>query len=141
MHFELWSETPPYSRQSLIIVSIHSNPAVSSGVPTTIDWESLSCSMSSLEDYESGRAPRRSIMLLKITKSEREQLLKDGGYSSEELLTVQIEMESIRKSREVSATEKTDLQAMMAASRLKKTEKLKGKKRGGLLRKMLGRRR
>lgn len=114
---------------------------MSSGVPTTIDWESLSCSMSSLEDYESGRAPRRSIMLLKVTKSEREQLLKDGGFSSEELLTVQNEVESIRKSRELSATEKTDLQAMMAASRQKKAQKLKGNNRGGLLRKLFGRRR
>jgi hypothetical protein len=123
------------------LLSIHSNPAVSSGVPTTIDWESLSCSMSSLEDYESGRAPRRSVMLLKVTKSDREQLLKDGGYSSEELLVVQNEVESIRKSRESSATEKTDLQAMIAASRQKEAQNVKGKKRGGLLRKMFGWRR
>jgi hypothetical protein len=123
------------------MLSIHSNPAVSAGVPTTIEWESLACSMSSIEDYESGRAPRRSIMLLKTTKSERERLLRDGGYSSEELLTVQTEMESFRKSRELSATEKTDLQAMMAASRLKRAQELKGKKRGGILRKMFGRRR
>jgi hypothetical protein len=123
------------------MLPIHSNPAVSAGVPTTIDWNSLSSSMSSLEDYESGRAPRRSIMLLKVTKSDRERLLRDGGYSSEELLTVENEMESIRKSRELSATEKTDLQAMMAASRLKKAQKLQGNKRGGLLRKMFGRRR
>jgi hypothetical protein len=123
------------------MLSIHSNPAVSAGVPTTIEWESLACSMSSIEDYENGRAPRRSVLLLKTTKSERERLLRDGGYSSEELLTVQNEMESIRKSRELSATEKTDLQAMMAASRLKRAQELKGKKRGGLLRKMFGRRR
>jgi hypothetical protein len=121
------------------MLSIHSNPAVSAGVPTTIEWESLACSMSSIEDYESGRAPRRSILLLKTTKSERERLLRDGGYSSEELLTVQNEMESIRKSRELSATEKTDLQAMMAASRIKKAQKLKEKK--GIFRKIFGRRR
>jgi hypothetical protein len=124
-----------------LFLSIHSNPAVSAGVPTTIDWESLSSSMSSLEDYESGRIPRRSVLLLKTTKSEREKLLKESGYSSEELTIVENEVESIRKSRELSSLEKTDLQAMMAASRLKKAQQLKEKKRGGLLRKMFGRRR
>ncbi len=123
------------------MLSIYSNPAVSAGVPTTIDWKSLSTSIASIEDYESGRAPRRSILLLKTTKSERKRMLKDGGYSSEELLTVQTEIESIRKSRELSAKEKSDLQAMMAASRIKKAQELKGKKRGGPLRKMFARRR
>lgn len=96
--------------------------------------------MSSLEDYESDRAPRRSILLLKTTKSEREKVLRDGGYSTEEFLMVQTEVESIRQSRESSATEKTDLQSMIAASKLKKAQQLKSKKRG-LLRKMCCRRR
>jgi hypothetical protein len=114
---------------------------VSGGVPTTIDWNFLSTALSSLEDYESGRAPRRSILFLKTTKSEREKLLKEVGYSSEELLMVENEVESIRQSREDSAKEKTDLQAMMAASKRKKAQRLKEKKQGGFLGKMFGRRR
>jgi hypothetical protein len=120
-------------------LSIHSNPGVSAGVPTTIDWKFLSTAISSLHDYESNRAPRRSILFLKTTKRERERLLKGDGYSSEELLMVENEVELIRRSREDSATEKTDLQAMMAESKRKKAQKLKEKKRG-ILGKIFGRR-
>jgi hypothetical protein len=102
---------------------------VSAGVPTTIDWKSLSTSVSSLEEYETNRAPRRSMLFLKKSKSERAKILKDMGYPSEELRMVEDELDSIRLSREESASEKTDLQAMIADSKRKRL--LKQKSRGG----------
>jgi len=119
---------------------LYSNPAVRAGPPTTIEWASCSTSMSSLESYETTRPPRRSILFLRTTQKDRRELLKGDGYTSQELLEVESEMNQIQLSRKSSAVEKSDLAAMMAASK-QKQRRAASKPKKGILAKLFGGRR
>jgi hypothetical protein len=66
--------------------------------------------------------------------------LKGDGYTSQELLEVESEMNQIQLSRKSSAVEKSDLAAMMAASK-QKQRRAASKPKKGILAKLFGGRR
>ena len=108
------------------------NPSVSAGPPLTISWESLSSSIQTVEHYERSRGTRRSALFLRKSKTERDTILKEEGFSSEELAVATSSADSIRQSREESAQEKSDLQALLKESQRRKEERRQQRKQGGL---------
>lgn len=85
-------------------IIIGCNPAVSSGVPITIDWYSISQSEHSINEYESIRKYERvrHRVMLKQYPSERYAVLQNLGYSHKELRESEKLMDRIRELREQS---------------------------------------
>jgi hypothetical protein len=83
------------------------NPAVSAGVPLTIDWQAVSSSEMSVDEFESYRAPRRvsNPIFLRHDATERWTLLKDLGFDSEEMRVAEEGANVIRISRQLSNEE------------------------------------
>ena len=83
------------------------NPAVSSGVPLSIDWERVSQRVMSIQDYETIRKPVRvedNSMLLKDS-TDRYYMLQSLGYSYKELRDAEKAVDMIRKFRQQSYEE------------------------------------
>jgi ASC-1-like (ASCH) protein len=80
------------------------NPAVSSGVPLSIDWDRISQSVMSIHDYETIREPVRVEDLSMILKdsSDRYYMLQNLGYSYKELREAEKAVDMIRKFRQQS---------------------------------------
>ena len=98
------------------------NPGAASGAPITISWKSLSSSIQTIDDYEADRPQRRPLVALRKTKTERSEILRYEGFSSEEVRMAEEHADSIRRSRMESAAERSDLQAMLQESRRKRFE-------------------
>ena len=83
------------------------NPAVSAGVPLTIDWNAVSTSEMSVDEYETFRAPRRvsNPVFLRHDATERWTLLKNLGFDSEEMRCAEETANVIRISRQMSNEE------------------------------------
>lgn len=83
------------------------NPAVSSGVPLSIDWERISQRVMSIHDYETIREPDRvedHSMLLKDS-TDRYYILQNLGYSYKEMREAEKAVDMIRKFRQQSYEE------------------------------------
>jgi hypothetical protein len=83
------------------------NPAVSAGVPLTIDWRAVSSSEMSVDEYEAYREPRRvsNPIFLRHDATERWTLLKNLGFDSEEMRVAEETADGIRISRQMSNKE------------------------------------
>lgn len=101
------------------------NPAVKLGLPLTIAWKSMYSTIQTVDDYEGSRPPRRSDLLLRMSSGEREQLLIEEGFTSDDFYTVEEDISSIRQSRELSKAERSELAALMKGSKRKQGEKIK----------------
>jgi hypothetical protein len=63
------------------------NPAVTLGVPLTIDWQPLDETIiCSVDEYQESRPPPRTMVELRMPASYRYELLRRLGYSRNELL-------------------------------------------------------
>ena len=83
------------------------NPAVSSGVPLSIDWERISQRVMSIHDFETIREPDRvedHSMLLKDS-TDRYYILQNLGYSYKEMREAEKTVDMIRKFRQQSYEE------------------------------------
>ena len=83
------------------------NPAVSSGVPLSIDWERISQRVMSIHDFETIREPDRvedHSMLLKDS-TDRYYILQNLGYSYKEMREAEKAVDMIRKFRQQSYEE------------------------------------
>ena len=56
-----------------------------SGPPIELSWDAHSISVVSVDDYEASRGPRREMNMLRKSEEQRYRILKDAGYSGEEL--------------------------------------------------------
>lgn len=88
--------------------------------------------MQTLEDYEGNKGSRRSALFLRKSWNERHEMLKEEGFSSEELSLATETADSIRQLRQESAQEKSDLQALIKESQRRREAKKQQRKPGGL---------
>lgn len=106
------------------------------GPALTLSWDSLRSSDYNMDDFEAQRQlTRRPRESLRTTKTERVQFLKDEGFSSEELQMAEDAIRHVHESREASAQEQSDLDAILRESKKRQEEKRK-KKRGSIVRRM-----
>ena len=86
------------------------NPAVSSGVPVTIGWYSVSKTEMSVKEYEEIREPERAAhrALLRQHPSERFALLQNLGFTRHELHKAEQMASMIRELREQSYLDDVD---------------------------------
>ena len=107
------SEAIPAKKQKVhfgtVIINEHPiivgcNPAVSSGVPLSIDWDRISQKIMSIQEYEIIRGPVRvpDFSMLMRDSSDRYFLLTSLGYSYKELRQAEKEMDILRKLRQES---------------------------------------
>jgi hypothetical protein len=118
-------------------IIIGCNPAVSSGVPITIAWNSVSSRQLPIDDFEFDRHKERlaNPMFLKQTKSERWNVLQNLGFPSDEMRLAEQEATEIRCLRSLSKiSEYADdtasvarLQALLEESRARRDYILKQK--------------
>lgn len=108
------TESSPGKKVRFSSVTIHEhptlvgcNPAVSAGVPLTIDWQAVSSSEMSVDEFEAYRAPRRvsNPIFLRHDATERWTLLKNLGFDSEEMRVAEESAGVIRISRQLSNEE------------------------------------
>lgn len=106
------------------------------GPALTLSWDSLRSSDYNMDDFEAQRQlTRRPWQALRTTKSERIQVLKEEGFTSEELKKAEDSIRHIHQSREASAQEKSDLGTMLRESKKRQEEKRK-KKRVNIVRRV-----
>jgi hypothetical protein len=106
------------------------HPDVRKGPPTTISWCPSRSVTSTVDDFEAEHGPqRRPTSAFRMASTERRERLLETGYTLDDLERVKKEISEIQKSRELSATETTDLKRLMKESKRKQQEK-KMKRRG-----------
>jgi hypothetical protein len=111
------------------------NPAVSSGVPITIAWNSISSRKISINKFEFDRCKERvsNPMFLKTTRSERWNVLQNLGFPSDEMRLAEQEAKEIRCLRDLTnisdhtddATSLSRIQAILQESRSRREYILK----------------
>lgn len=109
------------------------NPGTTAGPPLSISWEALSTSIMSLDAYEAIREPERltSSFLLMKSKTERVNMLLRLGFDHQEIHLAEAYADDIRRSREESARETSDLKALMIEAGQRKKESIRAKKTAG----------
>lgn len=80
----------------------HSNPAVTSGAPVTIDWEIQNKTELSVNAYEQFKPKRRRRRKLLISVSQRAILLLAAGYSIDEIADASMLAQNVKDSRKQS---------------------------------------
>jgi hypothetical protein len=106
------------------------------GPALTLSWDNLRSSDYNMDEFEAQRQlTRRPRDSLRTTKSERIQFLMEEGFTTEELKMAEEAIRHIHESREASAQEKSDLNALLRASKKRQEEK-RQKKGNSLVRKM-----
>eukprot|EP00521_Asterionellopsis_glacialis_P007947 CAMPEP_0195287276 /NCGR_PEP_ID=MMETSP0707-20130614/4405_1 /TAXON_ID=33640 /ORGANISM="Asterionellopsis glacialis, Strain CCMP134" /LENGTH=242 /DNA_ID=CAMNT_0040347017 /DNA_START=51 /DNA_END=779 /DNA_ORIENTATION=+ len=73
------------------------NPSVSSGAPLTIGWEPFRAFTMSVDDYESERLLHRSPSCNRIPKFDRDEILKEAGYSRSQLVEATKALQKLKK--------------------------------------------
>mmetsp|Transcript_13784 Transcript_13784/g.26447 ORF Transcript_13784/g.26447 Transcript_13784/m.26447 type:complete len:116 (+) Transcript_13784:775-1122(+) len=58
------------------------HPGCRSGVPVTLEWDYLEYERLSVDDYEIHHALRRPLIQMYMTPLQRQEMLKDIGYSA-----------------------------------------------------------
>ena len=107
------------------------HPDVRRGAPTTISWCPMHSETTSVDEFEAKHGPLRR-PAFRMASTQRHEKLFRAGYTLEDLERVTAEIAEIQKSRQLSATETSDLQRLMNETRRKKRErkmKRKGLKR------------
>ena len=68
-------------------MTVGDNPAVSSGVAVTMDWDPLEqgSQVMELDEYEDTRPERRSMEQMRLPPSERREILRRSGHSAREM--------------------------------------------------------
>jgi len=68
-------------------MTVGDNPAVSSGVAVTMDWDPLEqgSQVMELDEYEDTRPERRSMGQMRLPPSERREILRRSGHSAREM--------------------------------------------------------
>ena len=91
-------------------IIIGCNPAVTSGVPITIAWNSVSSRKIPFLEFEFDRRKERvaNPAFLKQTKSERWNILQNLGFASDEMRLAEHEAQEIRCLRNLTYMEYTD---------------------------------
>jgi hypothetical protein len=79
------------------------NPAVSIGLPISIDWEAVESVILDLDEYETSRPPRRERRQLIVPKTTREDRLLEQGVALGEMAKVEDEIKVIKKHRRRNA--------------------------------------
>lgn len=99
------------------------------GPAFTLAWENLRTSNYNLDDFEAERQlSRRPKSALRKTKEERVNYLREQGFSCEEIKLAEEGIRKIHESREQSAHEKSDLQALLNDSKKRQQEKRRKRK-------------
>jgi hypothetical protein len=98
------------------------NPAVTKGPPLTINWDHCCGVIEPFDEYEAKRLPRKSAILLRKSSLERQSLLKEEGFGSDDFRMAEAAVDEIKRSRELSKHGKSDLSAMIAESKRKKAQ-------------------
>jgi hypothetical protein len=75
-------------------------PGGVSGPRMELSWEVLSTSISTVDEYEASRGPRRSPKTLYKSEMERLRILKEAGFGSEEIRAAAASTEAIRTGRD-----------------------------------------
>lgn len=119
-------------------IIIGCNPAVTSGVPITIAWNSVSSRKIPFLEFEFDRRKKRvaNPAFLKQTKSERWNILQNLGFASDEMRLAEHEAQEIRCLRNLTYMEYTDdlascsrIQALLQEARARREYILKRKPR------------
>ncbi len=68
-------------------MTVGDNPAVSSGLAVTMDWDPLEqgSQVMELDEYEDSRPERRSMGQMRLPPSERREILRRSGHSAREM--------------------------------------------------------
>ena len=68
-------------------MTVGDNPAVSSGVAVTMDWDPLEqgSQVVELDEYEDSRPDRRAMAQMRIPPNERREILRRSGHSMKEM--------------------------------------------------------
>lgn len=109
------------------------NPAVTKGPPMTINWDHCCGVIEPVDEYEAKRLPRKSAILLRKSSLERQSLLKEEGFGSDDFRMAEAAVDEIKNSRELSKQGKSDLSAMIAESKRKKAQQKVKKTGSGFL--------
>lgn len=80
-------------------LTLGDHPSSASGPPVQLDWEHKTESVVDLNTYEQERQPRKTRRQLKMSFTEREEILQSKGYSMEELKNAWMESLKIRQQR------------------------------------------
>lgn len=78
------------------------HPSVSSGPPLAISWDSHTSYTASVEDYEKDHPNRKMEDSLLVSRSTREQLLRNAGYTRAEFAQTLRTIGKIKRGRDVS---------------------------------------
>ncbi len=79
------------------------NPAVSIGLPVSIDWKAVESVILDLDEYETSRPPRRDMCSLILSKTMRVRMLLKEGYARSHMTEVENEIKVIKKHRRKNA--------------------------------------
>lgn len=66
-------------------IRVGDNPSIMTGTPLTIDWVHVNVINCGIDEYESGKPPPRTMVELRIPGKCRYQILKNQGFSQEEI--------------------------------------------------------
>jgi hypothetical protein len=98
------------------------NPAVSSGPPLTLEWQSFDSHALSLDSFETNkplqaRAPHEMI----VPKSLREEWIRNAGFPRSEVVRIGNEIRRIKRSRAAEAEQSAKLHSWVNLFRKKST--------------------
>jgi hypothetical protein len=101
------------------------NPAVSDGVPITIDWCPVSTHHLSIDAYEHVRSPERVTqrILLRQSPQERWDILHNLGCLSEEMRLAEQDANEIRQLRQLSKHDSQQQQQQTYLDKLRNESK------------------
>ncbi len=85
-------------------ITLGDHPCVSQGPPVALDWSYMSSQHFDLEDYEMITGDRQKAQ--KISREEREELLRTKGVSDDSLSRIEFEVQEIKASRKAVKEDK-----------------------------------
>ncbi|GAX10446.1 hypothetical protein FisN_21Lh144 [Fistulifera solaris] len=85
-------------------ITLGDHPCVSQGPPVALDWSYMSSQHFDLEDYELITGDRQKAQ--KISREEREELLRTKGVSDDSLSRIEFEVQEIKASRKAVKEDK-----------------------------------
>lgn len=86
------------------VLTLGDHPCVSQGPPVALDWAHMSSQHFDLEDYEQIAGDRQKAQ--RISREEREELLRTKGISDDSLSRIELEVQQIKASRQAVKNDK-----------------------------------